>query len=327
MGGRREILTDVSAVTEPRVGHEEQGHEQDDHRRRWTERGEVTVVPGQVASEVSLGQTDHDGAHEGQRDRPETTEDRRGVCIDDQQGERAGLEREGRGDENSTHPGEEAAHRPTESRYPVRTGAVEQGQGAVVDVRPHRHADAGPVQQPAQARSDYHRDEDRDPLVVGDRRHEHVDSLALEERPERTAVARLPDDVRNSDQPHQEADRHDQSRGLAGTPQSAHYHAVDQQPDRGRQHPQRQDERHRSGHPPGEAELPVREGHEHADRTVREVEDAGGRVREDESAGDDRVDGRQRQADNGEDQELVHGTNYCRSSSDRPSDSSVTPSP
>ena len=73
------------------------------------------------------------------------------------------------------------------------SGAVEDGERAVVDVGPHRDADAGAVQQEAQPERDDDRRPDRDRLVVGDGGDAEVDAVALEEALHRTAPARLPD--------------------------------------------------------------------------------------------------------------------------------------
>ena len=67
-------------------------------------------------------------------------------------------------------------------------------------------------------------------------------------------------------------------------------------PNNGREHEQHHDERRAARPAHREAELPVAERAEHADRAVGEIEDASGRVGEHQSARADRVDGAEREA-------------------------------
>ena len=74
----------------------------------------------------------------------------------------------------------------------------------------------------------------------------------------------------------------------------------------------------RRGPVPLEAELPVREGAQHADGAVREVEDARRRVREHEAARRDREDRRQGQAGDRVAQELRHAGSLTKCGPGRP---------
>ena len=87
----------------------------------------------------------------------------------------------------------------------------------------------------------------------------------------------------------------------------AHDHPLEQQAEHRREDAEHDEQRDRGRPPPVEAQLPVGEGGEHPGRAVGEVEDAGRGVGEDEPAGDHRVDRGQAEADDREDQELVHG--------------------
>ena len=58
--------------------------------------------------------------------------------------------------------------------------------------------------------------------------------------------------------------------------------------------------------------LPKCEGHQHPDRAVREIEDPGSRVGNDQPTRRHRVDGTRDDAGNGEGQELGHGITVLR---------------
>ena len=71
----------------------------------------------------------------------------------------------------------------------------------------------------------------------------------------------------------------------------AHQHAFDDRAHERRGDEHREHERDERLDPPVDLQLPEDEGQEHADRALREVEDARRRVGDDESGGGDRVDG------------------------------------
>ena len=153
------------------------------------------------------------------------------------------------------------------------------------------------------------RDADGDRLVDRDRRRRRGRSAPG--RAKKLAIGRLtpglPDQLGEPDHEQQQRDRDDELHRLGRVLQPAHDHGFEQHAEqRGEDH-EHHEERDRRGPAPVEAQLPVREREQHPGRAVGEVEDAGRRVGEHETAGDDRVDRRDRQADNREGQELVHG--------------------
>jgi hypothetical protein len=87
----------------------------------------------------------------------------------------------------------------------------------------------------------------------------------------------------------------------------AHDDAVEQHAEQGCQHQEHEHHRQPDRPPELHRELPVGEGGQHAGGPVGEVEDARRRVGHDQATGDDGVDGGRAQADDGEDEELVHG--------------------
>ena len=138
-----------------------------------------------------------------------------------------------RRDEDAAERGERRADGPAVESDPVGPGAVEQRQRAVVHVGPHGDADAGAEEEEAQADRDQDGDGDGDGLVVGDRRHAEVDRPGLEEPPHVPADARLPDQVGEADNAHEEADRHDELRRFRRAHQPPHDHPFEQQAERG----------------------------------------------------------------------------------------------
>ncbi len=88
--------------------------------------------------------------------------------------------------------------------------------------------------------------------------------------------------------------------------------ALDEHAEQRRDDHQYRDEGYRRRPAPVEAELPVDEGHQHADGPVGEVEHAGGRVGDNEPAGRDRVDGAGDDAHDRERDQLVHMTTVIR---------------
>ena len=95
--------------------------------------------------------------------------------------------------------------------------------------------------------------------------------------------------------------------GLGGVLQPPHDHGFEQHAEERGQDQQHHDEGDRGRPAPVEAQLPVGEREEHPGRAVGEVEDAGGRVRQHQAAGDHGEDRRDRQTDDREGQELIHG--------------------
>ena len=112
---------------------------------------------------------------------------------------------------------------------------------------------------------------------------------------QRVAEVLVPDHVRETDEREHQPDRHHELHDELLALQVAHDRAVEPDAEQRRDH--EHDERHRDqlGHAVVDRQLPVDVREEHADRALREVEDAGGRVHDDEPGRRHRVDAGERQ--------------------------------
>jgi hypothetical protein len=90
--------------------------------------------------------------------------------------------------------------------------------------------------------------------------------------------------------------------------EAAHDDAVDEHAHGGADDDEHDDDRGDDRPLPPHPELPVGEGPDHADRTVGEVEDAGGGVGDHQAAGRDGVDRGQHQAEDRELDQVAHAT-------------------
>ncbi len=208
------------------------------------------------------------------------------------------------------------------SDVPIAQASIEMRSGrAPFRVESERSSTAARIAMPMRVRVRSRRSpmatriatRDRDGLVHRDGGRAEVDRLARrEERLHRPAHAGLPDQLREPDEEQQQGDRDDELDRFGGVLQAAHDDELEQHAEQRREHQQHERECDGRRPPPVEAQLPVDEREQHPGRTVGEVEDAGRRVREDEPAGEDRVDGRDGEADDREGQELVHGSRLPR---------------
>ena len=110
-------------------------------------------------------------------------------------------------------------------------------------------------------------------------------------------------------QRHQQADGDDEGDGDRRLGEPAHHHPLEEQAEQRRGHAAATNEQGEPGRPAlVDADLPVEEGHDHADGAVRDVEDVGRRVGEHQAAGGDRVGRPDDDPDDGEGEELVTGS-------------------
>ena len=184
----------------------------------------------------------------------------------------------------------------------------------VVDHGPHGHAGAGAGEQQTDAHGDEHTAAQGDRLVVGD-----VDAEELELRrvAEEQAVgarhAGAPDPLRQRDQPQHDADGDDDFGHVSRLAQPPHDPDVEDDAQQGSQHDEHGEERERRRPVPAVAELPVGECRQHRHGALGEVEDARGRVGQDETGGRDPVDGAGDQPEDRVGEEQVHGRSSRRS--------------
>ena len=147
---------------------------------------------------------------------------------------------------------------------------------------------------------------ERHHLVVA---HEHgaePEAVTVEEG-RQDVRRRLPQLLRRADESEQQPERDDDGHIDGRAVQRSHQHCLDEEPEGGRDHEEHEHQRHDRVDVPALPQLPEHEGRDHADRTVGEVEDARGRVGDDQPGCDQRIDAARDQTDDSEGQPLGHG--------------------
>ena len=262
-------------------------------------RGRAAHV-GAGEAEVAVAEPQDERTEVGERQAPEPAHDGRRVGVDDEQGETGHAQAHDRRDEHPGERGEEAAEHPAERGRGVGVAAGEAGELAVVDHGAHGHAEAGPVEEQPQPQRDQARGRQHHQAVPrdGDAADVHQPGVA-EERGQRVGLggaARGPQHVADADEGGEQADGdHDLGDGRRLT-HLPHDHALDHDAHERRQHQQHQEQRQGRRQVVVDAQLPVGVGRDHPDGAVREVEDAGGGVGDDQPARRDRIDARRGEA-------------------------------
>jgi len=118
-----------------------------------------------------------------------------------------------------------------------------------------------------------------------------------EERGQRPGDVRVPDPLRDGDEPAEHRHRHDQPLRLTQALDGPDDYPLDESAEGRGRHQQHRGEGDRDRPPPADGELPVGERRQHASRAVGEVEHAGGGVGQHQPAADHRVDRGGAQAD------------------------------
>ena len=215
-----------------------------------------------------------------------------------------------RRDEDAGQRGQRGSERPRERGQPLGATAVQLEERRVVDHRPHGHAGPRALEEQPDAHSDEHAAAEGDPLVIG-----HVDAEDLEfrglaeERLVGAGHSGVPNPRGQGDQPEHDADGDHDLGHLGRVAQPPHDAAVEAHAHQWSQDHDHHEQGQRSRPVPAVAELPVGEGGQHGHGALGEVEDARGRVGQDESRGGDPVDRARDQAEDGVLEEEVHGRN------------------
>ena len=219
-----------------------------------------------------------------------------------------------RRDEDARQRRQCAAEGPGERRQPLGPPAVELQERRVVDDGPHGHAGAGAGEQQADPHRDEHAASQGDRLVVSDVDAENLELCRVaEEQAVGARDAGAPDPLRQRDQPQHDADG-DHDLGHVGClAQPPHDPDVEHHAQQRSQDDEHGEERQRCRPVPAVAELPVGEGRQHGHGALGEVEDARGRVGQDEARGRDPVDRAGDQPEDGVGEEQVHRRSSRRS--------------
>jgi len=182
----------------------------------------------------------------------------------------------------------------------MRTPAIELEERRVVDHGSHGHAGSGARKQEADAHGDEHAAPQRDRFVVGDIDAQELELCRVAEEQLVSAWhARVPDPLRQRDQPQHDADGDHDFGHVSRLAEPPHDHDIEDDAQQRSEDDEHREEREGRGPVPSVTELPVGECGQHRHGALGEVEDARGGVGEDQTRGRDPVDSAGDQPENG----------------------------
>ncbi len=189
-----------------------------------------------------------------------------------------------RGDEDARQRGECSAQGPGESRQPFGPAAVELEERRVVDHGSHGDAGSSTREQEADADCNEHTAAQGNRLVVGDVDTEELELCRVaEEELVGARHARVPDPLRQRDQAQHDADGDHDLCNVSRLAEPPHDDDVEDDAEEGGKDDEHHKEREGRGPVPAVSELPVGKCGQHRHGALGEVEDARGRVGEDET--------------------------------------------
>ncbi len=289
--------------------------EQDDEEENGGDRRTDVAPPAVEVEErdgVGVQQSEQHGAEEGEGKAAQLAQDRRRERIDDQQGERDDGERDLGGEHDAGQGGQARSEGPGRHGCHVRSGPVQCGQLLVVHARAHGHPEAGPEQQEAQCGGHHQGESDGDQSVPGDDDAREVEARGAEEGGKAPAdLGAGPEHADDADQGEHQSDGHHHLLHHRGVPDASHdddrtSHAEG----RGRD-AQDEDQAQRGRPALVHPELPVEEGHQHADGALREVEDPRGHVGDHKACGGQGEDSSDGEAGDGGGEQCRSGERAC----------------
>ncbi len=293
-----------------RLGQQEESNEQNDGGHGAL-KALYVGIRGDIGDRVTDGQSQNDGSEKRHRDAPKPADDRSRIGIDDQEGQGAGREGDGGSNEDARQRRQHTADDPCRSGAANTARTIEDREPAIIHRCPHGDAEPRPVEQEPQPDGHGESHDQHDQIVVGDTdraQDQRVPGVEGRQDPEGLGI---PDPLGGAHHTQGEGQGDDEFCRLGGPLEAAHDSDLENDPQERSQDEQAHSHGQEGVPAPSDMHLPVGESRQHADGSVRPIEDARRGVREGQSARRDGVDAGCRQSPDGEDDEVVHRSDGC----------------